>query len=227
MPIPPMLRGVIEMSDCNVEDEGLLAMFDELLIYRPFTGSLLWRPRGPHKFRGTIAKSPEAQSNIFNNKLAGKRAGSVAQQPFRVLGHMGAHFQCDRIAWALYYGAWPKGRVLHLNGDLADDRIENLVDEAGAEERRPGHGPVQRPAGPALPPVKLLSSAMGCRMWSSLNGRTCLPYDKRTEDCLPAGVAKDGHGRWLLPSRIGMAGEPQDGHRAGPDGHGELRMEMV
>jgi len=26
-----MLRGVIEMFGCNVDDEGLLAMFDELL----------------------------------------------------------------------------------------------------------------------------------------------------------------------------------------------------
>jgi|GEM_PF-6450917 len=29
--MPPMLRGVIEMFGCNVDDEGLLAMFDELL----------------------------------------------------------------------------------------------------------------------------------------------------------------------------------------------------
>lgn len=178
----------------TLEDQGLLAMFDELLWYRPFTGSLLWRMRRPEQFRPTVAKSSEALANGFNGKHKGKRAGSVVMQPYRVLGHLGAHWRCDRIAWALFYGEWPKGRVAHLNGDLADDRILNLVDD-GAKDRRPAIGPVQRPVGPAAMPIAFLSSATRCMTWGNTNGRTCLPYDKRADDCLPAGVAVDGTGR--------------------------------
>lgn len=30
------------------------------------------------------------------------------------------------VAWALYYGAWPKKDIDHINGDGTDNRIENL-----------------------------------------------------------------------------------------------------
>ena len=33
-----------------------------------------------------------------------------------------------RVAWLIYYGVYPKGEIDHINGDRADNRIENLRD---------------------------------------------------------------------------------------------------
>ena len=35
-----------------------------------------------------------------------------------------------RVAWLLHYGQWPSGEIDHINGNPADDRIENLRDSS-------------------------------------------------------------------------------------------------
>lgn len=32
----------------------------------------------------------------------------------------------DRVVWAMRYGKWPDGRVIHLDGDGTNNRISNL-----------------------------------------------------------------------------------------------------
>ena len=35
-------------------------------------------------------------------------------------------FYAHRVAWAFYYGTWPKRQIDHINGDRQDNRIQNL-----------------------------------------------------------------------------------------------------
>jgi len=200
------------------EDANLIATFDMLLWYRPWTGSLLWRERTPDMFRGTWAQTPEAQANKFNGKYRGKKAGSVAQQKHRMITHQGEAFRADRIAWALYYGEWPKGDLRHLDGDLDNNRIENLQD-LGAQWRRPANGPAQRPDHqPASWPEHPLN--LTCTAWSSGSGRTCLPRAERPEGCYslptPTGMATLGHGHAPGSEGHGTDAEAFFAHGAGP-----------
>lgn len=51
----------------------------------------------------------------------------------QILEHpMKAH----RVAWAIYYGAWPKGQIDHVNGNPADNNIANLRDVTHRENAR-------------------------------------------------------------------------------------------
>lgn len=36
------------------------------------------------------------------------------------------HMYAHKVAWALYYGAWPNGEIDHINRVASDNRIENL-----------------------------------------------------------------------------------------------------
>lgn len=36
------------------------------------------------------------------------------------------HYSAHRLAWLLYYKVWPMGEIDHVNGNRADNRIENL-----------------------------------------------------------------------------------------------------
>lgn len=206
------------MTTPSHEDANLIATFDMLLWFRPFTGSLLWRERFPHMFRGTWAKTPEAQANAFNAKHRGKKAGSVARQDHRLITHQGEAFRADRIAWALFFGSWPKGELRHLDGDLDNNRIGNLQD-TGAEWRRPVARPAQRPGHPAAAkPEEPLN--LTCSAWSSGSGRTCLPRADRPEGCYslptPTGLATAGQGSSPGTDGAGWVGAATAGHGAGP-----------
>lgn len=50
----------------------------------------------------------------------------VAHNGYRRIRFMHKDFSAHRVAWALYYRAWPTLDIDHKNGDRADNRLANL-----------------------------------------------------------------------------------------------------
>lgn len=57
---------------------------------------------------------------------AGKRAGSVHCSGYRHVGFDGCEHKEHRLAWFYVYGFLPDGDIDHINGNKADNRIDNL-----------------------------------------------------------------------------------------------------
>jgi hypothetical protein len=110
------------------------AYLREALTYDPATGALTWltRPRehfpteiGWKKFNGHFASRPALTASDRN----GYRFGKIhyAGRPFLLSAH--------RVIWALAHGRWPADQIDHINGDTADNRLENLREATHAENR--------------------------------------------------------------------------------------------
>lgn len=84
-------------------------MFDDL-EYKKETGQLVWKNN-----RGTLA-------------CKGKVAGYKHAEGYLMLEYKGKGYLQHRIVWYLHHAAWPKGEIDHINGNKADNRIENLRD---------------------------------------------------------------------------------------------------
>lgn len=71
---------------------------------------------------------------------AGKRAGAVTADGYRVIKLGRKSLRACRLAWFLSRGEWPSGEIDHINGDRLDDRLENLrvVDRAGNSQNKVG-----------------------------------------------------------------------------------------
>ena len=62
-------------------------------------------------------------------------------------------YQATRVIWKLVYGVEPEGFIDHINGDVSDNRLENLRDSTHSHNavnslRRLGYQVVKKPKGP-------------------------------------------------------------------------------
>lgn len=61
--------------------------------------------------------------------MAGDVAGCVEKRiGYITIGIAGRVYKAHRLAWLYVYGSWPKGLIDHINGNKADNRIDNLRD---------------------------------------------------------------------------------------------------
>lgn len=79
----------------------------------------------------------QRQADRWNKRHAGKPAGKLGKDGFNwvTLTHEGQRIRmrCDRVIWALQTGAYPAGEIIHVNGNNADDRWDNLRDSGATQ----------------------------------------------------------------------------------------------
>ena len=108
----------------------------QLLRYEPETGKLYWRERDPSFF------ADQRSCRSWNSKFAGREAltARCLDKRGRLSRLIGQILECPmkahRVAWAIYYGAWPTAEVDHVDGDPSNNRIANLRDVSHQDNTR-------------------------------------------------------------------------------------------
>ena len=107
---------------------------NECFKYNPKTGAMRWKERPRYHF-----KTKHGQ-NIFNAQRAGNLTGlcflkSSSGKKYLVIRIGGSNYLVHRLIWVMTYGETIK-EVDHINGNGADNRLENLRDGSHGENHK-------------------------------------------------------------------------------------------
>lgn len=109
----------------------------ELVRYDAETGLITWAERDARHF------SADWVARSWNTRHAGKLAFRAKQKKGYLTGKiLDQSTSAHRLAWCYHYGRWPNSQIDHINGDPADNRIENLREVTGSENKKN----IKRPA---------------------------------------------------------------------------------
>lgn len=93
----------------------------DLLVCEQDTGKLYWKSRPREEFTSDKAWA------VRNGRYAGRMALTASTAKGYKIGRVdGEHIYAHRAIWALCHGEWPSGEIDHINGNPADNRLENL-----------------------------------------------------------------------------------------------------
>lgn len=103
----------------------------ELLIYEADTGRFYWKRR-------ELAWFPNKRLQaVWNSRFAGQAAGyTKTQNGYLKIGVLRRQFLTHRVAWAIVHNEWPEHEIDHINGNRADNRMENLRSVTAQVNRR-------------------------------------------------------------------------------------------
>lgn len=102
----------------------------QLLRYEPDKGKLFWRRR-------PIGMFPDRRAwKIWNTRYAHKEAFTSFSNGYRDGRIFDRAYRAHRVVWAIVYGETPSMEIDHIDGDRANNRIENLRLVTGAENQR-------------------------------------------------------------------------------------------
>lgn len=108
----------------------------EKLNYDPETGVFLWKVAPARNIRaGATAGCTKASRT--------KGGGDVVAYRYIRLGH---EVPAGRVAWAMHYGEWPLSKLLFVDGDTLNLRIENLREANSLLAKYDRNDPEQRKA---------------------------------------------------------------------------------
>jgi hypothetical protein len=112
-----------------------------LVQYDGVTGSMIWQERPCHLFTN------QAQMKRWNRNYAGKNAAHVHPDGYAHTKIGNYYYGTHRLVWLYTHGLFPDGEIDHINGDRADNRIDNLRDVSKSTNHRNKQRPFHNKTG--------------------------------------------------------------------------------
>lgn len=100
-------------------DDITQEMVRSRLLYVPALGCFVWLPRPESDFADRI------RAGVWRTRYAGQIAGTIGNDGYRKIKIFGNVLKASRLTWIYHHGYWPEC-IDHIDGDRADDHIENL-----------------------------------------------------------------------------------------------------
>ena len=94
------------MTNQSYSSNNDLLCEDAKVLFEYKDGELFWKQRG-------------------KSRQLGRPAGAVNRDGYRRIKYQGKLYAVHRLVWA-YHGNEPVAFIDHINGDVLDNRIENL-----------------------------------------------------------------------------------------------------